>query len=176
MIILRPMNLHWIDGSADDPADLCAHSGVNFQIDGDTLVRDGDWTVSAAVLYLLRTLSLPHTKAQPVGDHLFPYCGHSFFEVAGQDDVPITGCNSGIDFEVVEDRDTFLITAEDGRSHRVGILEWRAAVCGFSDTVQAFYVSSSPKVPADEFERQSFRKFLSEWARRRSDADSGPRG
>src|SRR5258708_2704438 len=60
LIILRPTNLHWINGSADDPADLCAHAGVDFRIGGDTPLRGGDWNVSAAALYLLRMLSQPH--------------------------------------------------------------------------------------------------------------------
>ena len=161
MIILRPTDLHWIDGSVDDPSDLCAHSGVDFQIDGDVLVRDGDWTVSAAALYLLRTLSGPRTKAHGTGSQLFPCCGNGIFEVEGQDDVLIVGCNSGIDFEVVQDGDDVLLTSEAGRQHRVSALDWRAAVCGFSDAVQAFYASSSPKLPADEFEQRSFQKFRS---------------
>ena len=89
MIILRPTNLHWIDGSTDDSADLCAHSGVAFRIGQITLVKpsDGDWTVSAAALYLLRTLSQRHTRQQPIAEHLFPCFGNGIFEVEGQDDV-----------------------------------------------------------------------------------------
>jgi hypothetical protein len=62
------MNLHWINGSADDRADLCAHARVEFRTNGDVLIRpdDGIWTVSAAAVYLLRTLSRQHTKSEPV--------------------------------------------------------------------------------------------------------------
>jgi len=55
MISLRPTGLHWINGSTDDPADLCAHAGVEFEIDGDVLIQGGQWTVNAAAVYLLRT-------------------------------------------------------------------------------------------------------------------------
>jgi hypothetical protein len=115
VIVLRPTNLHWIDG-INDPADLCAHSPVEFRIGGATLIKpsDGDWTVSAAALYLLRTLSQPHTKQQPITDYLFPCCGNGIFEVEGRDDVRIVGCNSGIDFEVVRTDDEVALTAEDG--------------------------------------------------------------
>ena len=169
LIILHPTNLHWINDSPDDPGDLCAHGGVDFRIDGDALVRPGDgvWTVSAAALYLLRTLSQPHTKTQRVGEHLFPCCGHGIFEVEGKDDVLIIGCNSGIDFEVVQVGDQVLLTPRDGEQHWVGISDWKSAVCEFSDAVEAFYIASSPKEPVDDFEQRSFRKFRSEWSRRR---------
>jgi hypothetical protein len=77
MITLVPTRLHWIkDDGTDDPCDLCAHSPVQFEIDGNTLVaaEDGDATVGAAAIYLLRTLEQDHTDDNPVGDHLFPCC------------------------------------------------------------------------------------------------------
>jgi hypothetical protein len=123
MVVLRPTNLHWIDGSLNDSEDLCAHSGVDFRIGNSVLVKpsDGDWTVSAAALYLLRTLSQPHTKQQPVTEYLFPCCGNGIFEVEGQDDVQIVGCTSGIDFDVLRVDDEVIVTAQDGTQYRVGL-------------------------------------------------------
>lgn len=174
MISLRPTNLHWIKGTADDPTDLCAHSGVEFQIDGDLLVQesDGDWTVSAAAVHLLRTLSQPHLKREPLAEHLFPHCGHGMFDVVGQDDVLILGCNLGVDFEVVQVGAAYSLTAADGRRHRIAASDWRRAVCEFSDAVQAFYAASSPKQPSDDADRKGFQKFLSEWSQRRSQAEN----
>jgi hypothetical protein len=175
VIILRPTKLHWIDGSVDDAKDLCAHSGVEFRIGDAVLVKpsDGDWTVSAAALYLLRTLSQPHTNQQPITEYLFPCCGNGIFEVEGHDDVQIVGCNSGIDFEVVRSGDDVVLTAADGAQHRVAFSDWKKAVFAFSDSVRAFYEASSPKEPEDEWEHRSFHKFLAEWSRRRSIADAG---
>lgn len=174
MIILRPTNLHWIDGSLDDAEDLCAHSAVDFRIGDSILVKpsDGDWTVSAAALYLLRTLSQPHTKKQPLTEFLFPCCGNGIFEVEGQDDVQIVGCNSGIDVEVLRVDDEIIVTVRDGTQYRVSFSEWEAAVWNFSDLVRAFYSASSPKEPEDDWERRSFNKFLAEWSRRRSTGDA----
>jgi hypothetical protein len=174
LIVLRPTSLHWINDSSDNPSDLCAHSSVEFRIEGDKLISpsDGDWTVSAAALYLLRTLSQPHKKADGIGDQLFPCCGYGIFEVDGQDDVLIFGCNSGIDFEVVQIGDEVLLTAEDGTEYRVTLADWRAAVCQFSDAVRAFYEASSPKEPEDDAERKAFQKFVAEWSRRRLLAES----
>ncbi len=58
MVILRPVNLRWIEGAADDSADLCAHGDVDFCIGEDVLLSPAsskNLTVSAAALYLLRT-------------------------------------------------------------------------------------------------------------------------
>lgn len=88
MVILRPVNLRWIQGAADDSRDLCAHGDIEFQIGNDVLLTPGtgmNRTVSAAALYLLRTLSVPHTKDAPVGDHLFPCCGFSMYDVIDQE-------------------------------------------------------------------------------------------
>ena len=64
-VLLMPARLHWIlDDGKDDPSDLCAHSPVRFEIDGVSLLdpTEGDFTVSAAAIYLLRTLYRDHTQ------------------------------------------------------------------------------------------------------------------
>jgi hypothetical protein len=171
-LILRPTNLHWIKGDSDDPKDLCAHAGIEFRVGKDTLVspNDGDWTVSAAALYLLRTLSEPHTKSSPVGDHLFPCCGFAMFDVEGQEDVLICGCPSGIDFQVIREGKEVVLIGPDSGARRLQWSDWRKAVCEFSDAVQSFYAASSPKQPFDEEDAKGFRKFMEEWKRRRVQA------
>ena len=173
VITLQPTDLHWINGSIDDPADLCAHSPVEFRIDDATLIKpsDGDGTVSASAVYLLRTLSQPHTKQQPVAEHLFPCCGNGMFDVEGQDDVLIIGCNTGIDFEVVRAVDEIFVTLAAGTQCVVTASAWIVAVCDFADKVQAFYASSSPKNPEDDADRAGFIKLTTEWARRRQLAE-----
>lgn len=87
----------------DDPKDLCAHGDVTFRLGEDVLLDTNgrDLTVSAAALYLLRTLSVPHTRELPVGDHLFPCCGFAMRDIPGERDVAICGCPNGEDFEVL---------------------------------------------------------------------------
>jgi hypothetical protein len=172
MIVLRAVNLHWIDGAADDPADLCAHSSVELRVDANSLVQpdDGDWTVSAAALYLLRTLSQSHTKAHPVAEQLFPCCGHAIYEVEGDDDVLIIGCDRGIDFEIGHSEDMVVLAAKDGRRYEVTAHEWRKSVCEFADAVYHFYENSSPKVFEDERDSGAFKRFWMEWSRRRSES------
>lgn len=169
MLLLRCKNLHWIDGSADDSRDLCAHSRVEFRVDGEALIQpnDGDWAVSAAALYLLRTLSQPHTSYQRVAEHLFPCCGNAMFEADRDQNVVIVGCNKGIDFEVAH-RSTVVLTTKAGRTFEFAADEWRKMVWAFADAVQAFYDASSPKIFEDEDDARGFKKFWSEWSRRRS--------
>jgi hypothetical protein len=170
VVVLLPRRLHWIKDSSDDPTDLCAHGDVEFRIGDDVvLATDGtDLTLSAAALYLLRTLSTPHTKANPVGDHLFPCCGFAMWDVPGDDNVFICGCPNGEDFEVQHDvpGPGVVIRASDGREWRVEWAEWREAVFAFADAVSEFYQSSSPKQPSDE-DAPGYEKFLREWQRRR---------
>jgi hypothetical protein len=170
VVILRPANLGLIRGAADDPKDLCAHGDVEFRIGGDTLLdtTGRDLTVSAAALYLLRTLSVPHTREAPVGDHLFPCCGFAMWDIPGGEDVAICGCPNGEDFEVLHEVSGagVVIRAADGREWKVGWPDWRTAVFAFADRVSEFYAVSSPKEPSGE-DAAGFKKFKAEWERRR---------
>jgi hypothetical protein len=170
MVLLRPVNLRWIQEAVDDAKDLCAHGDVEFRIRDDVLL-DGNGqnlTVSAAALYLLRTLSVPHTKASPVGDHLFPCCGFAMWDIPGQADVAICGCPNGEDFEVLHEvRGTgVIVQGADGREWHVNWPEWRATVFDFADRVSLFYAACSPKQPSAE-DAAGFMKFRAEWERRR---------
>src|SRR5579883_2977322 len=172
-MILRPVNLRWIGGAVDDPKDLCVHGDVEFRIGNDVLLDPTtggkDLTVSAAALYLLRTLSLPHSKDAPVGDHLFPCCGFAMSDVPGQEDVSVCGCLNGEDFEVLHDIGGrgVVVRASEGREWRVAWPGGRAAVFSFADRVSEFYAACSPKQPSDEKDSSGLRKFTAEWCRRR---------
>ena len=167
---LIPVGLRWLNGG-DDPADLCAHGDLDFRIHKEVLcdgAEAGGLTLSAAALFLLRTLSRPHTAAAPVGEHLFPCCGFCMYEVPGAEDVLILGCSKGVNFDV-EPRDgcaSVLVRAATGREWIVARDVWQAAVFDFVDAVSEFYARSSPKRPKDE-EVAGFRAFEAEWQRRR---------
>jgi hypothetical protein len=176
VVTLRPLNLRWIQG-ADDPKDLCAHGDVEFRIGEDVVLgldTGKDLTVSAAALYLLRTLSAPHTQEVPVGDHLFPCCGFTMYEEPDNPDVVVCGCPNGEDFEVLHQLDGsgVVVRAGSGREWAVGWAVWRAAVFDFADRVSAFYAASSPKEPAPE-DGAGFRRFAAEWERRRGERLGG---
>ena len=167
MISLIPTRLHWVkDEGEDDLNDLCAHSPIWFDIDGELLIspEDGNFTVSAAAIYLLRTLEQDHTSENPVGEHLFPCCGHAIYDT-GEDDVVICGCSNGSDFSILHVGDTIQISTIDGQFYTVSIDQWRCAIMKFSDTVRQFYDSSLPKKPIQD-DVAGFAKMMDEWNRR----------
>ena len=176
MITIVPTRLHWIkDDGNDDPCDLCAHSPILMEVDGIPLVspEEGDATVSASAIYLLRTLERDHTRAEPVGDQLFPCCGHGMYDT-GEDDVVICGCQNGSDVFVKHRKgNETQLQSPDGRTFSVSSSDWRNAVITFSDTVQAFYDQSLPKTPGDSTDSAGFAKLLAEWNRRRQHAEAG---
>lgn len=170
-VLVRPMGLSWLGRGRDATADLCAHGHVDFRVGGEVLVdpaKSLQVTVSAAALFLLRTLSRPHCKQGRVGDHLFPCCGFTMYDLPGEPDVLLLGCLSGIDFEVLHDeagRET-RICADDGREWRLPREAWQAAVFAFADAVSDFYAKASPKEPSAE-DLAGFLKLKAEWVRRR---------
>lgn len=177
MIILEPTRMHWIkDDGADDPFDLCAHSPVRFEVGDKILVAPdhGDFTVSAAAIYLLRTLERNHTADAPVGDQLFPCCGHSMHDT-GDEDVWFCGCPNGIDVFITHEADGRIrLTQRDGQSSVVSMDDWCRAVSRFSDCVRAFYDDSLPRTPSDD-DAAGFSRMMTEWDGRRSRARIGER-
>lgn len=166
-ITLQADRLHWIsDDGTDDPSDLCAHSPVVCEINDVVIVRpeDGDWTVSASAIFLLRALGRDHTSTCKVGDQLFPCCGHGIYDV-GEPEVVICGCPSGIDFEIRRVGNTFQITTEAGKIIDVPEGDWKRAVLAYSSQIMNFYTNSQTKKPHDEEEGKGLFAMMSEWRR-----------
>lgn len=173
MIALEAIDLQWIQGKDDDPMDQCAHGLVRFVIDDVFFVHpeDGVWTVSAAVLYLLRTLEHEHTTEHSVAEYnfIFPCCAHACWLVGeGEFKLICIGCNQGIDIEVLHDGDLVDIGGPDGKRKVVQLSEWQAAVFRFADQVQGFYDRSASKVvPDDKLDKDGWAAFWNEWHSRR---------
>ena len=167
MITLHAQTLTWLNTLEDCPSDLCAHGKVHFAIDEVEFVTpsDGEWTLSAAAIYMLRTLERDHTPDNRVGEHMFPCCGRAMYDVEDSADVLIIECCNGVDFSVVHSDGRVTITSADGESGSVTESEWANAVHHFSDTVRQFYDSSAAKQPSDDHERKGFEKMMKEWDR-----------
>ena len=176
MITLKAHELGWVRGKADDPEDQCAHGLVEFLIDKTTFVKpeDGTWTVSAAALFLLRTLSLDHTPEDSVteNNYLFPCCGFNVWPSKGKFKVVCSGCPNGIDVRVCHNRKegTVVISSPKG-IETVSESEWNCAVLGFVAQIQAFYNGNSPKKKiTDKLDRSGWKAFWQEWEQRIADA------
>ena len=176
MITLSLHQPHWIKDEGDDPNDQCAHGYVEFSVNGETLVDvdDGEWTVSAAALFLLRTATQNHSPNDSVaeGNFLIPCCGFNIWP-SEKSKFPffIPGCNIGIDPKIEHiDREVH-ITLDD-RSVSVPELEWIRAVVSFAEQVEAFYSSSEKKVELeDDFDREGWNFFWSDFAQQKKRAE-----
>ncbi len=180
MVSIIPTHLHWIkDDGLDNPNDLCAHSPVHFSIGDTSLVtpEDGDFTVSAASIYLLRSLSgnhilesnpsVPHSDTtSTVYENLFPCCGHTMID-SGRLDVQIIGCPNGSNFDVAHLADSIRVHASELGQFDVRKNDWKSAVILFVDTVRKFYDDSLPKTPSNDFSSAGYNAMIAEWDRRR---------
>jgi hypothetical protein len=82
-----------------------------------------------------------------------------------------TGCNVGVNPDVIHSAGMVTIRGEDGNEATVTEIEWRDAVVAFVDTVQAFYDASPPREPLDDdFEDAGWLAFWQEWRERRAAA------
>lgn len=157
--------LHWIDGSADAPEDLCLHGHAVACIDGRRL--EYDCTVSAAALVLLKTLTEDHRIHE--GLQMLPCCGHFCIPDAKLENVTIIGCDSGINWTVKHEGNYVVLQLEDGTETTVPSEEYRREVYRFADKIERFCKSCSPKKPSeDPFEQEAYTAFWNEWHRRRN--------
>ncbi len=92
------------------------------------------------------------------------------YDVEGNEDVEIIGCPAGINFQIIHTEADTQIMMGDKAPIAVSRDDWRSAVIGFSEAVQAFYTASSPKMPFDDWEKEGFDKFMAEWQRRHDEA------
>ena len=158
-------DFHWIDGSKDDPEDLCLHGHAVVHIADAVLEYDA--AVSSTALYLLKSLSEEHRIGQD--NQMLPCCGH--FLIADEElrHVVISGCPYGIDWNIRHIGDDVEIELEDGTKDRIPMEEYRAEVFRFADAVEAFYRSCTPKaLPDDPFRKNGYTAFWKEWHNRRN--------
>lgn len=62
-----------------------------------------------------------------------------------------------------------ILELEDGTKERVSIEDYREAVWSFADEIEEFYNACSPKVFWDDYDRDGYLGFWTEWHRRRNE-------
>lgn len=164
MFSIKIKNLYWVDGTCEDPDDLCLHGDVSVTIGNEHF--ETSCTVSATALFLLKTLSenhMIHTDYQ-----MLPCCGHFYIPNETNDNVYIPGCPHGIDWSVLHQDGKIKIVTESGAHTLLEPDKYRETVFRFVDKIQLFYTESPPRsVPKGYFERAGYVTFWNEWARRR---------
>lgn len=157
-------NFKWINGSEDDPKDLCLH-GDAVSIIGEEIFKYS-CTVSSTALYLLKTLTEDHIMGKD--NQMLPCCGNTIIANKELSDVSICGCNNGIDWTVIHEGNTVKLITESGKETVVSMKDYEQEVFRFADRVEAFYKSCSPKIlPDDDFDRNGYIAFWNEWHQRR---------
>ena len=157
-------NFQWIDGSADDPLDLCAHGDVTVTVGRRELSYS--CCASAAALRMLKTLTEDHLM-EPHGPQILPCCGHFLIADEALENVYIDCCDNGVDYAVIHQGDAVELTAGDGEKFLVDLRDYRRQVLAFARQVEDFYNRCSPKVvPENEFDRNGYLTFWKEWRRR----------
>ena len=157
--------MFWINGSLDDPDDLCLHGDVSVTI-GDECFET-ECVLSSSALYHLKTLTEDHVIY--TGNQMLPCSGHSLFPNDSNDTVNISGCPNGIDWDVRHVADGVELTTESKKKTFVTHSEYQKQVFAFADSVKGFYDKCKEKnIPADEFDRRGYMTFWKEWNRRRN--------
>ncbi|MEY8321161.1 hypothetical protein AAK894_08790 [Lachnospiraceae bacterium 46-61] len=156
-------HFEWINGSEDDPEDLCLHGDVTAII-GDEVLQY-NCTVSSTGLYLLKTLIQNHIIGED--NQMLPCCGHFMIANDAFSEVTIIGCPNGIDWSVIHDGDFIKLITESGKQTIISLQDYEQEVFRFADSVEAYYKCCSPKVTFNDEDELTYATFWNEWHRRR---------
>lgn len=141
--------------------DCCIHGKVIFRI-GDTLLSDHtEWCVSASAYRFLHTLFKNHFMGAE--EFLIPCCGHTMIPSEDKASVSIIGCSNGIDFNILHSEDHIAVVTKDNAEYHVSFAEYKNAVIAFAKQVMDFYKANPPREFEDDFDREGYDAFVTEW-------------
>lgn len=168
--------MHRLGTSDATDWDQCAHGTLRCTV-GNIAVEENDCNVTAASLFLLRTLDHDHTPSDPVApsSQLIPHCGQTPWALPdGRFPTINTGCDIGVDIWVRHRSECVALTYGDWEE-TVSEPAWRATVVAFADQVRAFYDVSPPRRRSlgGVLENEGWDAFWTEWLTRRNHASPG---
>lgn len=141
--------------------DCCIHGKVAFKIGNKLLSDDTEWCVSASAYRFLHTLFENHFMGAE--DFLIPCCGHTMIPSEDKLSVNIVGCNNGIDFNIIHEEENIAIITADNAEYRIPFEEYKSAVISFAKQVMDFYKANPPREFEDDFDRDGYSAFVTEW-------------
>lgn len=149
----------------DNPEDLCLHGHATAIIGDESFEYDA--AVSSTALYLLKSLTEDHVINED--NQLLPCCGFTMWlKDDGSGDVFVMGCDDGIDWSILHEKDTVRLITKSGKETVVSLEEYKEQVFSFADFIEEFYQNCQEKVlPEDEHDRRGYLAFWEEWHRRR---------
>lgn len=159
---LYAQKLHFLGDTEEDRArDCCIHGSIVFKIGDKSLSDEKDWCVSASAYRFLHTLFANHFAGPE--DFMIPCCGHFLIPSKDKQTVEIAGCSKGIDFDIIHEQETILIRTTDGAEYKVPVAEYKNAVLFFVKQVDEFFKENPARNPTDDFDRDGFEAFMTEW-------------
>ncbi|MDR2905757.1 MAG: hypothetical protein LBU73_07380 [Helicobacteraceae bacterium] len=170
---IKILKLHWVDKNDptvqyDDREDLCLHGELFIRIGNEVLLdfESGAWTLSAASLFLMRTLKMDY-KPDDFENLLIPCCGHFIIAEENQP-VQVCGCPNGAEWTIKHIDGGFVKhISSKGEEATITEEEYRKIVFDFADKVEQFYKDNPRVLPTDEFELQGYNAFWKEWRKMR---------
>ena len=166
MFTMDMLKLCWLEGQPEE-TDLCAHGIVRIHVGAHVL--EGEVSVSAAALHLLRTVRDDHEPDKMA--KLFPTDGFCWTPAGTAYPYPIYlgGCpNGGFDGKVVHEDGFVRIALENLPEVRVPLEDYRAEVFRFADAVEELFRQSKPKVVTDSLDKLWYPLFWQEWCGHRN--------
>ena len=162
MIQLTAKNLHYLgDTEPSKQRDCCVHGDVLFSINDTVIENGGEWCVSASALRLMRSVFANHFSGEE--EHMIPCCGHYMIPADDGKSVQISGCTSGVDFDVVHENNQIMIKTENGQSFQIEYSDYKDAVISYSDQIEKFMHDSPPRIFDDSFDEAGYNAFKTEW-------------
>jgi len=125
------------------------------------LSDDTEWCVSASVYRFLHTLFENHFMGAE--EFLIPCCGHTMIPSEDKMSVSIIGCNNGIDFNIIHEEENIAIITANNAEYRIPFADYKNAVISFAKQVMDFYKSNPPREFEDNFDKDGYSAFVTEW-------------
>ncbi len=149
------------DSEKEKLYDCCIHGKIVLKI-GDVLISDDtEWCVSASAYRFLHTLFENHFMGSE--DFMIPCCGHTMIPSDDKKSVSIIGCCNGIDFDIIHEQEYVTVVTSENTKYTVSFAEYKNAVISFAKQVMDFYKSNPPREFEEDFDRDGFRAFVTEW-------------
>ena len=149
------------DNEKEQTYDCCIHGKVIFKIGDKLLSDDTEWCVSASAYRFLHTLFKNHFMGAE--EFLIPCCGHFMIPSEDKTTVSISGCNNGIDFNIIHKDENITIITADNTEYLIPFKEYKNAVISFAKQVMDFYKANPPREFEDDFGKDGYSAFVTEW-------------
>lgn len=141
--------------------DCCIHGEIIFKIHDKLLSDNTVWCVSASAYRFLQTLFENHFIGNE--EFLIPCCGHTMIPNNDKTSVSIIGCNNGIDFNIIHKEESVVIITTDNQEYQVPFADYKSGILAFAEQIIDFYKSNTPRAFKNDFDKECFSAFVTEF-------------